>query len=237
MKSRIKAVICVFSLFLLLIASAYINSYYKALEPALEALKNAEYIEDDYLVFDSEVDTEQTKAGIIFYPGGKVEYTAYAPLMEACAREGILCVLVKMPGNLAVFDINAAEGIQEQFQTVDKWYMAGHSLGGSMAASYISEHPSEFNGLILLASYSTELLLDTDLAVLSIYGTEDQILNKDDYMKYKTNLPANYVEEVIAGGCHAYFGNYGEQEGDGEANITAEHQQRLTVQAIINFVN
>ena len=237
MKSRIKAVICVLSMFLILVVSAYINSYYKALEPALEALESVEYIEDDNLVFIPEFGMEEAKTGIIFYPGGKVEYTAYAPLMEACAREGIVCVLIKMPGNLAVFDINAAEGIQEQYQTVDKWYMAGHSLGGSMAASYISRHSDEFKGIILLASYSTEALSNKELEVLSIYGTEDQILNKDDYMKYKTNLQSNYVEEVIDGGCHAYFGNYGEQKSDGEAKITAEQQQRLTVQAIKKFVN
>lgn len=95
----------------------------------MEALGSAEYMKDDNLVFIPEFGIEQAKTGIIFYPGGKVEYTAYAPLMEACAREGILSVLIKMPGNLAVFVINAAEGIQEQYQTVDKWYMAGHSLG------------------------------------------------------------------------------------------------------------
>lgn len=106
-----------------------------------------------------------------------------------------------------------------------------------MAAAYISEHSDEFNGIILLASYSIEVLSNKDLEVLSIYGTEDQILNKDDYMKYKTNLPANYVEEVIDGGCHAHFGNYGEQKSDGEAKISAEQQQRLTVQVIKKFVN
>lgn len=52
---------------------------------------------------------QKTETGLIFYPGGKVEYQAYAPLMQDLAEKGIYCVLVKMPLNLAVFDINAAE--------------------------------------------------------------------------------------------------------------------------------
>ncbi len=84
-------------------------------------------------------------AGLIFYPGGKVEYTAYQPLMAACAERDILCVLVEMPFNLAVFDINAADGIQEQYPEVGHWYIGGHSLGGSMAASYLSKHTEKFD--------------------------------------------------------------------------------------------
>ena len=52
-------------------------------------------------------------AGFVFYPGGKVEYTAYTPLMEACASKGIACILVEMPFNLAVFDMDAAKDIPE----------------------------------------------------------------------------------------------------------------------------
>ena len=47
-------------------------------------------------------------AGFIFYPGGKVGYTAYAPLILALAEQDILCVLLEMPFNLAVLDSLAA---------------------------------------------------------------------------------------------------------------------------------
>ena len=46
----------------------------------------------------------------------------------------ILCVLVKMPCNLAVLDRNAADSIPERFSEVTDWYIGGHSLGGAMAA-------------------------------------------------------------------------------------------------------
>lgn len=232
MKDRIKKVIGVLIVTILLVASAYINTYYRASEEAVKAIEKAKEIDNDILVFEPQ---DEIECGLIFYPGGKVEYTSYAPLMEACAEEGILCVLVKMPCNLAVFDINAADGILEQYPEVKEWYMGGHSLGGSMAASYVGEHLEEFEGIILLASYSTEDLSDTGLEVLSVYGTQDQVLNKEKYIEYEGNLPTNYREVIIDGGCHAYFGNYGEQEGDGTANINVEEQQKITIDAIKNF--
>ena len=73
---------------------------------------------------------EYANAGLIFYPGGKVEYTAYAPLMALLRERGVLCVLCKMPFNLAVLDGNAAEGIPARFPSVTRWYVGGHSLGG-----------------------------------------------------------------------------------------------------------
>ena len=41
-------------------------------------------------------------AGFLFYPGGKVEHTAYEPLMVALASQGIFCVLIEMPFRLAI---------------------------------------------------------------------------------------------------------------------------------------
>ena len=96
------------------------------------------------------------KAGLIFYPGGKVDSQAYAPLMTAFAGEDILCVLLTMSFDLAIFDINAADGIQDRYPEIEKWYLAGHSLGGAMAANYAAEHAVEYEGLFLLASYSVE---------------------------------------------------------------------------------
>ena len=77
-----------------------------------------------------------------------------------------------------------------------------HSLGGSMAASYVSEHVSSFEGLVLLGSYSTADLSESDLSVLSICGSEDRVLNREKYEQNKQNLTENFRETVIDGGCH-----------------------------------
>lgn len=216
----------------------YLNDYYHADVDAMKEIlrtSDMEYrmLDDKNIVFEPEGATK----GLIFYPGGKVEYTAYIPLMQACAEQGMLCVLVEMPFNLAVLDINAADGIQEQYPNIQEWYIGGHSLGGSMAASYLSEHMDTYKGLILLGSYSTADLSNSDLEVLSIWGSEDQVLNRENYNENKGNLPDTFIEKVIDGGCHAYFGVYGEQEGDGNPTINCAEQIRETAIAVGNLIN
>ena len=174
--------------------------------------------------------------GFIFYPGGKVEHTAYAPLMRACAERGVLCVLIRMPFNLAVFNINGADGIPEQFPEVAHWYLGGHSLGGAMAASYAADHADELDGLVLLAAYSTRDLTKSGLAVLSIYGSEDGVLDMKKYEKYRSNLPHDTSEVVIDGGCHASFGRYGAQAGDGTPTISSDEQISRTAVEIVRII-
>ena len=106
-----------------------------------------------------------------------------------------------------------------------------------MAASYLSKNVDEFEGLILLGSYSTADLSGTDLDVLSIYGSEDKIMNYEKYTNNKTNLPKDFTEVVINGGCHAGFGMYGAQDGDGIPIISNEEQIRLTAEKISELVN
>ncbi len=215
----------------------YVGDYYRIDQDAVGAFApmnavSTKTLDDGTMVFKPENATK----GFIFYPGGKVEYTAYRPLMAACAEQGILCILVEMPFNLAVLDINAAEGIQEQHPEIEKWYIGGHSLGGSMAASYLADHIDDYDGLILLGSYSTADLSETDLDVLSVYGSEDKVMNRVKYDENKSNLPSDFIEVVLDGGCHAYFGMYGEQEGDGQPTISNEEQIFLTVENIFKVM-
>lgn len=200
---------------------------YMANSAALTALKSDETVtvtqdeSGDSIVFTPD---GEPKAGFVFYPGGKVENLAYAPLMHELAERDVLCVLTKMPFDLAVFGVNTADGIPEQYPEVEHWYIGGHSLGGSMAASYVAGHATDYDGLALLAAYSTEDLTNTDLKIVSLYGTEDKVLNMEKYAENRDNLPENTVEKVMEGANHAGFGSYGEQEGDSTAKISAEAQ-------------
>lgn len=235
-KKRLRAILLAAVLVLVLAAGMYVSDYYRAEDTALTALESTETISvtvsEEKLVFQP----KDPKAGLIFYPGGKVEFTAYAPLMQALAQEDLLCILLKMPLNLAVLDMDAADGLREQYPEVQRWYLGGHSLGGSMAASYLAEE-TDYEGLLLLASYSTADLSDSGLQVLSIYGTEDGVLNAEKYQQYRANLPETTRELVIYGGNHAQFGNYGAQEGDGQASISDEDQKSLTVDAFSDLLS
>ena len=215
----------------------YVGDYYHADQDAIEVFTAANNIkatqkDDGALIFGA----EDSEYGFIFYPGGKVEHTAYIPLMQSLAENNVFCVLLKMPFNLAVFDISAADGIKEQYPKIKNWYMGGHSLGGSMAASYLADHAEKYEGLILLGSYSTADLSQTDLDVLSVFGSEDKVMNRKKYEENKSNLPSDLTEYVIDGGCHAYFGMYGAQDGDGTPSITNATQIRLTVENIVKMM-
>ncbi len=219
------------------VCAIYVNDYYRADMEAISNFKPSnpvveKTLEDGTMVFGD----EDSQYGFIFYPGGKVEYIAYTALMREIAANDVLCVLVEMPFNLAVLDINAAEGIQEQYPNVQNWYIGGHSLGGSMAASYLGDNVDEYEGLILLGSYPTEDLSDSDVEVLSIYGSEDKVLNASKYEKNASNLPSDFTEIIIEGGCHAYFGMYGVQDGDGMPSISNEEQIYQTAELINKFL-
>ena len=176
----------------------------------------------------------KSEAGIIFYPGGKVEYISYLPLMYAMAERGIYCVLVEMPYNLAVLDINAADRVIASHPEIEKWYIGGHSLGGSMAASYAAANKSKIEGVFLLGSYSTVDLTHT--RVITVYGTEDGIMNRSSFELYKSNLPSGAIELEIHGANHAYFGFYGEQAGDGTSEISRIEQIEITADNLIDFI-
>lgn len=231
------AVVAVLLAGIVIASAVYVNDYYRADADTIAAFAPVDHVEvitpEDGMIVCT---PENSKAGLIFYPGGKVEYSAYVPLMKALAAEGIRCVLLEMPFNLAVLDVNAAEGIRELYPEIEDWYIGGHSLGGSMAASYLADHSNEFEGLLLLGSYSTADLSDTGLDVLSIYGSEDNVLNREKYDEYLPNLPDNFAENVINGGCHAYFGMYGPQAGDGTPTISNEEQIAITVSAVKEWI-
>lgn len=221
-----------------LICVIYASDYYYADGTALDALVSDGAVEVNQNIKDMIVFSPKNPAvGLIFYPGGKVEYTAYAPLLHELAAQGMLCVLVRMPWNLAVLDIDAAEGIQEMFPEIDSWYIGGHSLGGSMAAGYVAGHAEEYAGLILLAAYSTEDISQSGLDVLSVYGSRDGVLDMEKYTSNLINLPKNMEEYEIEEGCHAQFGSYGTQRGDGIPGIRGEEQREITVRYITEWVN
>ena len=196
-----------------------------------------------YLVDDENVNVEQASdwyffdgpgedSAVIFYPGAKVEFTAYAPLMHKLAEDGTDCFLVRMPLNVALLGVGRADKIKSEY-SYDKWYLAGHSLGGAMAAKYCEE-PGRADGLILLAAYSISPL-PADLDVCVICASKDGCINYENFEKYRKNLPGDTRFVTIEGGNHANFGYYGDQEGDNPADISREEQQRITADYIINF--
>lgn len=212
----------------------YLGQYYPATATAVEAMSGNDHVSvtktEDYYLFTAGT----TSRGIIFYPGGKVEEDAYAPLACGLAEAGYDVYLMRMPFHLAVLKQDAADTVIDAAEGTEDWIMMGHSLGGSMAAGYAAKHADVVDGLVLLAAYSTADLSGSGVKVLSIYGENDKVLNRSSYEKYSKNLPEDFSEFVIEGGNHAGFGYYGAQKGDGRAGIMPREQQDVVVDQVRN---
>ncbi len=243
-KKWIISLTTVFSLIAVMVASffIYVSIYNHATDHAKEYMQDSTLSEvkdhDNYVTFQPKANkvVTVTTQGFIFYPGGKVEYKSYAPLLRGLSDLGITSVLVKMPFNLAVFNPSGAKGKQDLFPNVKSWYIGGHSLGGAMASYYLSSHTDEYTGLILTGSYSTKDLSSyTNLSTLSLLAENDKVLNKEKYESNKKYLP-NLTEVTIEGGIHSYFGDYGIQSKDGTPTITQEQQNTKMVTYIAAFI-
>ncbi|MFX0075051.1 MAG: alpha/beta hydrolase [Candidatus Hermodarchaeota archaeon] len=218
----------------------WVLDYSPAMEEAKAALVSDDYVEvqtDNWFAFTPK--NASYSLGFIFYPGGKVDPVAYAPLAKNIAREGFLVVIVPMTFNLAVLSPNRASEVINNYLTISTWVIGGHSLGGSMAADFASRNLNSITGLILLASYPPDTvdLSDSEIDAISISATLDGVLNTQNFNSTKENLPSNTTYVSIEGGNHAQFGWYGDQAGDNEASISREAQQEKTVDAILTFLN
>ncbi len=226
--------ICIIVL-LIIACFIYVQIYYHANETALAVLQSTGKVtvtKTDYGWF---FDGPSEEEALIFYPGAKVEEEAYAPLMCSLAENGLDTCLAKMPFRLAILGQNKAASIMDEYD-YEHWYIGGHSLGGYSASGYAADHCEDFEGVVFLGSYPAKSL-DESLAVVSIYGSEDKVLNEERYHKSRSYVPGKFTEHVIEGGNHAYFGNYGDQRGDGTAAITPEEQQNETVRVIMEMVS
>ena len=216
-------VLALFTAFLL-----YTSNYYHADALAQEAAAGDPArvkVEGNMTIF-SPSPANDRRTGYIFYPGALVEHTAYAPLMKALSDQGITCVLFEMPFHLAVLNAGAADSAFTALPEIARWYIGGHSLGGAFASRYVDAHPDKLAGMILLGAYGIN---KRPMPALYVYGSNDGVLERNKLAGLKNVL-------VIQGGNHAYFGDYGEQKGDGAAAITRGEQQAETVKAIVAFM-
>lgn len=166
----------------------------------------------------------QPSSGFILYPGARVDFRSYSPLLREIAARGHLVIMLRSPLNLAFFNANGADEVMAAYPEIQKWVIGGHSLGGVVAASYVARRPA-VAGLVLWASYpADDSLRETNTKVLSIYGSHDGLTTPADVLQSQDLLPPDTTFVEIQGGNHSQFGSYGMQPGDGEATISAEEQ-------------
>lgn len=217
---------------------------------ALQALESDDFVQvttlpNRWILFDPapepQVELGNHPQGLIFYPGGRVDYRSYAPALRKIAETGLPVVLVPAPLNLMVLGSGRARQVLERFPQVNEWALAGHSLGAAMAAYLLYSQPelqNQITSLVLWAGYPAEGwdLSSSNVSVLSISAEKDLVFNRESFTNTKILLPENTQFIEILGGNHAGFGDYGPQPNDGRATITWERQSTEVAVITAGFI-
>lgn len=175
-------------------------------------------------------------AGLVFYPGARVDARAYQDILRPLANAGYLVVILKVPLGISLLHPGQARGAMDRHPGITTWAVGGHSLGGVSASAFAQSNP-EVSGLLLFASYPADSMAESaDLAVLSISGSNDGLTTPDKIAASKPLLPPTTSYATVQGGVHAFFGDYGEQPGDGEPGISREEAQQQIAAESVRFM-
>ncbi|WP_336325502.1 alpha/beta hydrolase [Halovenus sp. HT40] len=172
--------------------------------------------------------------GVVFYPGARVSPGAYVGSLADLTRQANATIVVpRLPLNLAVVDYgigqtpvgsHAADRAMSRHPAVEEWYVGGHSLGGAMACRYAHSN-REVTGLLLYASYCDVDISERSLAVVSVAGEADTVIDRDAYERGLRNLPETATTAELPGVNHSQFGTYrGQDEPSGTSYETAHRR-------------
>lgn len=176
----------------------------------------------------------EPEAGVVFYPGGRIDPDAYVGSLAALPREANVTVVVpKQPLNLAVVDYglaqngvgsHAAKSAMTKHPRIDEWYVGGHSLGGAMACRYAAAN-DDVEGLLLYASYCDVDISERDLAVVSVTGSADGVLDRQADERNQGNLPPSTRFAELDGVNHTQFGSYTGQDEPSKTSYETAHRR------------
>jgi pimeloyl-ACP methyl ester carboxylesterase len=210
-------------------------------------------VDDDTLRSNDAVSVQDTAGGLTFMPasanghaalvficGSGITAKAYAPLLRPVAEAGFPVFIIKLPYRFAPRDsdkqaaLRRAREVIAAHPEVEHWVIAGHSLGGALAARMTRVDSASLSAMILVATTHPK---DDDLSFLripvtKIYGSNDGVAPPDRMLANRGLLPSHTRWVEIVGGNHSQFGRYGHQLFDGTATISREEQEALTRSAI-----
>jgi len=239
-----RRIVLVVAAVVLSIAGIWIGLYlteYDADSDAVAAVKADDGVTvndtgDGYVVHGDPITANTT--GLVLYPGARVEARSYVPTAaEIVRRSDVAVVVPEMPLRLAILDTDRAAGVRDRFPSVSRWYVGGHSLGGAMACRYAAGNRDAVDGIVLLAAYCDRNVSRSDLQVLSVQGSADDIIDRDAERTGQSLLPPDARRVVLDGVTHAQFGAYGPQAGDGTPTRPDEAARRLIGCTIVRWLD
>ncbi|WP_062522411.1 alpha/beta hydrolase [Demequina silvatica] len=208
---------------------------FSATEPALAAMASdgTVTVTETATRIEMEPAAGATGAGLVFYPGARVDPRAYAAHLREVAEAGHPVVIVKEPLGIAFLTVGASGPIADERGGV--WAVGGHSLGGTVAA--LDADADGADGLLLWASYPAGDMSGFAGAVASVSGSNDGLATPSDIEDSAADLPASAVFTQVEGAVHAQFGSYGAQPGDGEPALGDDQAREAIVAASLALLD
>ncbi len=202
------------------------------IDRALQSDDSVRVTQGDLLVFEPA--DRAAREGLVFYPGGKVDPAAYAPILRQLARGGVLVVVTPMPLKTAFLGVNRADAAMAAFPQIQNWYLGGHSLGGVAASLYAEHSADKLAGLVFWASYPVADLSGIELPVLSIYARGDIQTTQEEIDNSRELLPAA-TRNIAIEGNHWQFGHFSSDLHQAPPAVSREQQQAAIIAATLDF--
>ncbi len=180
-------------------------------------------------------------SALVFICGSGIHPEAYAPLLRPIADLGYPVFTIKLPYRFAPLDSHKSQAVTRARKVISghpeitHWVIAGHSLGGALAARVARTTGGLHTAFVLIGTThpKEDDLTGIDAPFTKIYATNDGVAPVDRVMASRALLPKETNWVRIPGGNHSQFGHYGHQLFDGEATITREAQQAITREALL----
>lgn len=181
---------------------------------------------------------------LIFICGSGISAESYAPLVRPLAEAGYPVFVVKLPYRFAPLEshkqtaVGRARAVIAAHPEVSHWVIAGHSLGGALAARLAGADPTALSAMVLIGTThpKEESLAFLQIPVTKLYASNDGIAPPDRVLATRALLPQSTRWVEIRGGNHSQFGRYGHQLFDGTATISREEQETITRMAILEVL-
>ncbi len=176
------------------------------------------------------------RSGLVFVVGGGVAAEAYAPLLRPLAESGHPVFVVRLPYRLAPLErhkriaVNRVRAILKGSDKVDRWVIAGHSLGAALACRLAMESLPGVAAIVLIGSSHPKTidLSQSRTPITKVFASNDGVATVALINETRHLLPADTGWVEIEGGNHSQFGHYGHQLFDGSPTISRERQQDMT---------
>ena len=183
----------------------------------------------------------ESPVGVFFQPGARVDARAYSAILRPLVESGHLVIIAKQPLGIAFLSTGAFATARAAHHPVTRWVVGGHSLGGLVAATdaetFAGAPRDRVVGLLFFASYPASNIAQLKVSVLSISGSNDGLSTPAKIVAAKPTLPADTRYLVVKGGVHAFFGDYGPQDGDGKPTISHNQARTEIAAGSVAFVN